>query len=180
MPIAINGSGSITGLTKTGISAQPVFPGNVIQVVNASYSTAVTSTSTSFADTGLSASITMSSSTSKILVLISQQFAAGGLALGAGLYRASVGVIALRNSTQISNNSGSDTAGRYGMMLSLSASASNQGFAGYWSGMFLDTPGSGTHTYKTQFAVGLAGNSITAQIGPANEQSTITLLEVAA
>jgi hypothetical protein len=34
MPIAINGSGSITGLTKTGISAQPVFPGNVIQVVN--------------------------------------------------------------------------------------------------------------------------------------------------
>ena len=44
MPIAINGSGSITGLTKTGISAQPVFPGNVIQVV--SYQTGALATGT--------------------------------------------------------------------------------------------------------------------------------------
>ena len=44
MPIAINGSGSITGLTKTGISAQPVFPGNVIQVVN--YQTGAVATGT--------------------------------------------------------------------------------------------------------------------------------------
>jgi predicted methyltransferase len=34
MSVAISGSGTITGLTATGISAQPVFAGNVIQVVN--------------------------------------------------------------------------------------------------------------------------------------------------
>ena len=180
MPIAINGSGSITGLTKTGISAQPVFPGNILQVVNAATSTSVYSTSTSFADTGLSASITLSASTSKILVLIKEQFGLSGLALAAGTYRTSVGVIVLRNSIQISANSTSDSGGRYGMQLSVSGSATNQGYIGYWGGMFLDTPGSGTHTYKTQFAVGAAGNNVYAQIGAGYEQSTITLLEVAA
>jgi hypothetical protein len=44
MPITINGSGTVTGLTKTGISAQPVFPGNVIQVVN--FQTGAVSTGT--------------------------------------------------------------------------------------------------------------------------------------
>ena len=66
------------------------------------------------------------------------------------------------------------------MQLGISASASNQVIVGYWGGMFLDTPGSGTHTYKTQFAVGLAGNTAFAQVGAGYEQSTITLLEVAA
>jgi len=33
MPVTIGGSGTITGLSATGISAEPVFPGNILQVV---------------------------------------------------------------------------------------------------------------------------------------------------
>jgi hypothetical protein len=44
MSVAISGSGTITGLTATGISAQPVFAGNVIQVVN--YQTGAVATGT--------------------------------------------------------------------------------------------------------------------------------------
>ena len=46
--------------------------GKVLQVVHASYSTAQASSSTTYADTGLTATITPSSATSKILVLVSQ------------------------------------------------------------------------------------------------------------
>ena len=46
MSVAISGSGTITGLTATGISAQPVFPGNVIQVVNTQTGAVATGTTT--------------------------------------------------------------------------------------------------------------------------------------
>jgi len=151
---------------------------NLLQVVNGSYSTQVTSTSTSFADTGLSASITLTASTSKILVLISQQLIITSPVSFSTYYRTSAGVIVLRNSTQISNNSNADSGGRYGFHVS--SSVSTGVWSSYWKGMFLDTPGAGTHTYKTQFAVGLAGNTAYAQAAGTQEQSTITLLEVAA
>ena len=48
-------------------------PGHVIQVINGSHSTTVASTVTSFADTGLTATITPTNNTSKILVLVNQQ-----------------------------------------------------------------------------------------------------------
>ena len=46
--------------------------GAVVQVVNATYNTQASSTSTSYADTGLTASITPSSASNKVLVLFSQ------------------------------------------------------------------------------------------------------------
>ena len=46
--------------------------GKVLQVVQASYATSVTNNTSTYADTGLSASITPSSSSSKILVIGSQ------------------------------------------------------------------------------------------------------------
>jgi hypothetical protein len=45
MAITINGSGTVTGISATGISAQPVFPGNVLQVVEANYSSTTSTTS---------------------------------------------------------------------------------------------------------------------------------------
>ena len=78
MPIAINGSGSITGLTKTGISAQPVFPGNVIQVVNYQTGAVATGTNTVPADDTIpqnsegtefmTLAITPTSASSKLLI----------------------------------------------------------------------------------------------------------------
>ena len=71
MSVAISGSGTITGLTATGISAQPVFPGNILQMVQTVKTDTFSTTSTSYVDvTGMSASITPSSATNKVLVIV--------------------------------------------------------------------------------------------------------------
>jgi len=71
MSIVIDGGGSITGLTATGISAVQQLPsGSVLQVVNATYSTQTGTSSATYADTGLTASITPKFTTSKVLVLV--------------------------------------------------------------------------------------------------------------
>ena len=62
----INASAAIAGTKLTGV-------GKVLQVVNATYSTDTSTTSTSYVDTGLTATITPLFSTSKVLVLISQK-----------------------------------------------------------------------------------------------------------
>ena len=92
MAITINGSGSISGISAGGLPdgvvttddlastldlsgktvTMPV--GAVLQVVQGSTSTQVDSTSSTYSDTGLSASITPSSASNKILVLVCQGF----------------------------------------------------------------------------------------------------------
>jgi hypothetical protein len=67
MPITINGSGTVTGISATGISAQPVFPGNVIQVVENSSSTTQSGITTTTSI--LTASITPSSTSNKIIAM---------------------------------------------------------------------------------------------------------------
>ena len=68
MAIVINGTGSISGLSNVGGIDLPQ-TGSVLQVVNATYSTIVSSVTSTYADTGLSATITPKYSTSKILVI---------------------------------------------------------------------------------------------------------------
>ena len=69
--IVLDGNGAITGLTATGISAVQQLPaGSVIQVVNATTTTGASNSSTTWATTGFSASITPKFSTSKILVRV--------------------------------------------------------------------------------------------------------------
>jgi hypothetical protein len=58
--------------------------GGVLQVVQGSYSTGSSSTSASYVDTGLSASITPSSTSSKILVLVTQSVFIAGSSQGQG------------------------------------------------------------------------------------------------
>ena len=60
--LSTNGSGALSWITPGG--------GKILQVVNATYSTQTTSSSSTYADTGLSASITPSSSSSKVLVIV--------------------------------------------------------------------------------------------------------------
>ena len=59
---------SISNNLTTGLGA-----GLVKQVVTATHATQVNSTSTSFADTGLTCNITPSATSSKILVIVQQQ-----------------------------------------------------------------------------------------------------------
>ena len=60
--------------TISAITALPaaISTGSVLQVVNGSTYTKVSSTSSTYADTGLSASITPSSTSNKVLVIVNQ------------------------------------------------------------------------------------------------------------
>jgi hypothetical protein len=81
MPVTINGSGTMAGLNANGISAQPVFSGQVLQVVQGSKTDTFTTASTSYVDvTGLSVTITPRSATSNILVMVSTNYS--NVALG--------------------------------------------------------------------------------------------------
>ena len=76
MPIVINGSGTVTGLAVGGLPDGTVdrdtlaaaAKGSILQIVNANTATSAVSTSQTWADTGLTANITPSSTSSKILV----------------------------------------------------------------------------------------------------------------
>ena len=73
MGITIDGAGTITGLDADGISAQPVFPGQVLQVVSTTKTDAFSASLTSNARanvTGLDVSITPTSTSSKILIFV--------------------------------------------------------------------------------------------------------------
>ena len=83
MAIQINGNGTITGISAGGLPAGTVTSatlasgvgGKVLQVISAVKTDRQSSTSDSFVDiTGLSASITPSATTSKVLVQVNLTF----------------------------------------------------------------------------------------------------------
>jgi hypothetical protein len=167
MSVAINGSGTITGLTATGISAQPVFAGNILQVVNVAYSTEATSSSSTFADTGLTATITPSSSSNKILVLVNQNGcfkSTNDTQIRLRLLRAATNILDFERLAGYTNSVASSGVGSCSLC-------------------FLDSPATtSATTYKTQFASANNNAEVRVQInsGGAPSSSTITLLEVAA
>ena len=82
MPITINGSGTIGGLSVGGLPDGTVdrdtlaaqAAGRILQVMEVNTSTEVINATTAYVDTGLSATITPASATSKILIFVDQQF----------------------------------------------------------------------------------------------------------
>jgi hypothetical protein len=141
--------------------------GSVLQVVNVAYSTAASRSSNVYADTGLSASITPTSATSKILVMVSHN----GCRKDSN--NTNLQVILLRGSTQIS---GIDGAGGF-----TNSTATND-FGGI-SISYLDSPATtSSTTYKTQFRS--EGNNATVYVnnvnGSGSTNSTMTLMEIAA
>lgn len=137
--------------------------GSVLQVVNASLSTVVSSSAATPSDTGLSATITPKFATSKILVLVSHN----GINRSGGGY---LGSFLVRNSTQLTRFDGS--AGFNG------GGSSTQYLTGS-STSYLDSPATtSATTYKTQIQNGNGGN--TAGINVDGAISTLTLMEIAA
>ena len=165
MPITLNGDGAISGLTATGISAVQNLPaGTVLQVVQGTTSTKVTSSSITPADTGLTATITPKFSTSKILVLVNQV----GLRKSAGNTFNAVYIDLLRTSTVIQR-----VAAYFGFM-----GTTQDLVIGCAANAFLDSPATtSATTYKTQFYNFTASAVISVQDG--NDVSSITLLEIA-
>ena len=152
-----------TVLTSASNLAGVTGVGKVLQVVNALLSTQVLSTTTTFADTGLTASITPTSASSKILVLVNHN----GVGKQGGDTR--VRIRLLRNSTDIlliDNNAGYTANSNFNRVGSSSTS-------------FLDSPTTTSSvTYKTQFS--LADGSGTVGLSFDSSRSTITLMEIAA
>jgi hypothetical protein len=171
MALVLNGSGSITGLSAGGLPDGSVTAddiaslpaGSVIQVVQGTLApTLVQTSSTSFVTSTLSASITPSSSSNKILVMCSggaPYTEANGRSLWLTIYR---------NSTNLGN--------------------STYGFGRYYADVssvmtpmsmtYLDSPAT---TSSTTYAVYFRSSGATVQFSNIDRgTSTITLMEIAA
>ena len=159
-----------TQLTGT-IAAARLPAGSVLQVVQATYSTELLTTSTSYVDTNLSASITPTSASSKILVLVNQQVS---LARDTNdTIRVDCQIV--RTSTSVYTQ-GRILGGRAG-----TSAFGDLYYVGSFNGTYLDSPNTtSSTTYKTQGRVSTSSNSGTAFFQESGQNSTITLVEIAA
>jgi hypothetical protein len=160
MTTIIDGTSGITFPNST-VQASA---GQVLQVVSASTSTAVSNATTTYIDTGLTATITPKFTTSKILVLISQN-----TYKTAGANNNSINIKLFRDATDLGRII--YVQGYTGTAIDLYSQAATQ---------FLDSPNTTSAvTYKTQFANLTATSSAVVQ-GDGLGLSTITLMEIAA
>jgi hypothetical protein len=169
MALTLDGTAGITfPVTAGSASAVQASSGRVLQVVNAIYGTSTTSSSSTFADTGLSASITPSSSSSKILIFVDM------CGCGKRTNDTSLALKLVRNSTDILKI---DENGGY-------TGNTNRIEIGSISANYLDSPATtSSTTYKVQFASN--ANNASVQINDyynsnGNTTSTLTLMEIAA
>ena len=178
----VNGSGALTGATLvapalgtpasgvltncTGVVAGALPAGSVLQVVSANTITLASSSSSTFADTTLTASITPRSASSKILIIVTQQ------GVGRTTNNNSAQIRLMRDATVIQTTSdligytGSTSPAR-GLEVSMNC---------------LDSPATTSSiTYKTQFNSKDNNASVAVQDWGSsnNATSTITLMEIA-
>jgi hypothetical protein len=138
----------------------------VLQVVTGSTSTQVTNSTTTYADTGLSASITPQAASNKILVIVTQS----ACYKSAGNTENALNLRLLRDATTIQTFAA--LAGYTNTLL--------QNRFGSCSTTFLDSPASTSAlTYKTQLSNNVAAADVGVQIGNV-AQSTIILMEISA
>jgi hypothetical protein len=134
----------------------------VLQVVQGSLSTLASSASSTYADTGLTVSITPQSTSSKVLVIVSAQWQKSSANAGNGL------------NLQIVRNATALTA--YGLQGFTGTSLQNLGSS---TMTFLDSPtANSATTYKLQFANNFNGGTI--YISSDGSTSTITVMEISA
>jgi hypothetical protein len=140
--------------------------GKVLQVIQATTSTQVINSTMTYADTTLTASITPSATSSKVLVLVVQQ----NVARGADDQQGSVALRLLRGATSL---------GEFSTTQFYQNAA--QWFIGNISINYLDSPATtSATTYKTQFISGFGtANDAYVQKGSTGI-STIILLEIGA
>jgi len=145
-----------------GSAFQGIGGGKVLQVVNATYGTQTSTTSASYVDTGLTATITPSSTSSKVLIAVNQSGAFKVVAayMLLQLVRTSTSIIEFETYLMNTGNV-------------------NQTSIGSASTSYLDSPATTSAvTYKTQFKSSSSGQQVTIQVN--SGVSTITLMEIAA
>jgi len=156
--LTIDASQNITTTNELSSASMPT--GSVIQIVNASYNVTTSDSTGSYVASGLTASITPSSTSSKILVIVNQ--------LGCGKVGATYLLARLkRSSTVLATISG-------GSGYTNSTASNNFGGLGI---TWLDSPATtSSTTYSTDFATAVATNQVYVQGN--GENSTITLMEI--
>lgn len=136
----------------------------ILQVVSATYSTQVISSTTTYADTGLTASITPSDANSKILVFVSHP----------GCYKSPTSSL---NGMAMRLVRGSTTIAQMTVYNGYTAIADTLYFS--TSHVYLDSPATtSATTYKTTFANNRVGDDVRVQSD--STQSSIILCEVSA
>ena len=154
--ITIGASGdtlNVAGTPGTG------FTGRLIQTVQATDASSLSSSSTSYVDTGLSASITPGSTSNKVLVLVSMGVFGADASGSAGAAHK-----LLRDSTDLIIHSSNGAHGMSGYIYTAGTSFS-----------YLDSPSSTSSiTYKIQFKSNGGENFVTDN----GSTATMTLLEV--
>jgi hypothetical protein len=164
--LGIGTAGQVLSVNSGATAPQWTTPtsGKIVQVVSVSYSTSTTNTSTTYADTGLTATITPSSASNKILVMVAQN----GLERSNTSNNQCMGIRLLRGATNVAQI------------------ATNQDFTGaaqnhYFGGAsinYMDSPATtSATTYKTQFNQNAGSGTVTVQID--SSVSTMILMEVA-
>jgi hypothetical protein len=165
---AVSGTILTTGSSGQSIPKAALPTGSVLQVVQGTLSTTFSTTNTTLTDTGLSASITPTSSSSKILVVVNLN----GVHNSTTNYN--VYYTLLRNSTNLTNiSNGSGWGIRSGQ---------NSGRWGSDSITYLDSPSTtSSTTYKVQIASEGGGTTVyICDVNSFSALSTITIMEIAA
>jgi hypothetical protein len=164
--LAIGSNGNVLTVSG-GVPAwvAPAGGGKVLQVVQGTLATAASTTSASFVDTGLTATITPSSASSKILVIVNH------IAwMNANASRADAYFRVLRDATSISGSRNMPYLDTPDNVIDLAV-----GF----NYSILDNPATtSATTYKTQYQRGLSGVSISVAMD--NTTDTIILMEIGA
>ena len=162
---------ALTKINNNTLSAVTTLPsaiatGTVLQVVQAKLTTEASTTSTSYASTNLTAAITPSATSSKILVLVSQN-----VQMERQTFEIVTVVQLLRGSTSISVKAVGVGTG----------AANGQGGRDVVSIVNLDSPSTtDAITYKTQGKLNTTANSATCRFQEAGAyRSEITLIEIA-
>ena len=173
--LAIGSSGQV--LTVAGgvpSWATPATGGKVLQVVSATTSTPVSNNTVTPADTGLTATITPTLATSKILVMISQP-----ISVTRSSDQAGGGWSLLRGASVVYNQTGSNALGT--MYLRSIGSNTATEYYGVNSMIYLDSPATtSATTYKTQQRVYQAVSSANSTSQSDDATSSIVLMEIGA
>jgi hypothetical protein len=136
--------------------------GKVLQVVNATTTTATSNATTTYADTTLTATITPTLATSKILVLIAQQ-----VSKNSNNAANATNMATFRDATKIVEHQDIGYTGTAIFTVDM------------YSINYLDSPATtSATTYKTQFRNSVASTNVTVQSN--NSISSITLMEIGA
>ena len=134
----------------------------VLQVVQATNNTPAASTTNTYVATGLTATITPSSTSSKVLVIVQQN----GVGKDNNTY---VDLVLLRGATGIN----------FFGLTSAYTNTANSNYVGTVSTVYLDSPATvAATTYSTLFMSG--SNAATARVQNAGAVSSITLMEISA